>query len=227
MGNAQLLDILISLVGVLAVGVLVPLLLVTRSTRERREDLREAARMHREDRDAEWARQDLVAEKAERARIALAESQKRIADQAAETASLLVAAQEETIRRTNEVADLAAARDAKVSLQLGKIDAQAQRIHTLVNSDMTAARQSERDGVIAMAAVLRKVIALAVRNGLEPDPADVQALEAAERRANELDQILADRLHQQRVIEAEAAKPGAVDMDSPAVTMEPAGESGT
>jgi hypothetical protein len=195
----------VSLIGVLAVGVLAPAWLLSRTEK-----------IHREDREADWERQDKVAEKAAKAAEDLATSQKKIADQAAVAAQLLVDAQAETIRRTNEVAAAAAERDSQVALQLSRIDAQAQRIHTLVNSDMTAARQSERDQTIAMTAVLRKVIALAESRGQVPDETDIQALAAAERRVTELDQILADRLAQMRVVEAEAAKPGAIDLDSPA-----------
>jgi len=122
-------------------------------------------------------------------------SQKRIADQA-ETA-----------------ANLAAERDAKVSGQLSRIDAQAHRIHTLVNSDMTAARQSERDQAQAMITVLRKVITLAEERGLVPEESDVDSLQVAEQRVMDLDRILADRMQQMRAVEEEAAKPGAVELD--------------
>jgi hypothetical protein len=144
----------------------------------------------------------------------LAASQAKIADQAAKAASLLVAAQEETIRRTNEVADLVAERDAKQALKLEQIDAQAKRIHTLVNSDMTAARESERHQAQEMSVVLRRIVALAESHGLKPDQADVEALATAEARSTELDQILADRMAQQRIVEAEAAKPGAIMLEN-------------
>jgi hypothetical protein len=62
--------------------------------------------------------------------------------------------------------------------------------------------------------VLRKVITLAEDRGLVPDESDVKSLQAAEKRVAELDRILADRLHQMRAVEEEAARPGAVDMDS-------------
>jgi hypothetical protein len=52
-----------SLIGVLAVGVVVPFALVNRAEKTRREDRAHADKMHREDRDAEWARQDAVAAK--------------------------------------------------------------------------------------------------------------------------------------------------------------------
>ena len=195
MDTGTILVAALAFIGTLIVGVLVPFFLLRQSARERREDLARQVAQHREDRDAEWARQDQVALKAERATVELAVSQKRIADQA-ETA-----------------ANLAAERDAKVSGQLSRIDAQAHRIHTLVNSDMTAARQSERDQAQAMITVLRKVITLAEERGLVPEESDVDSLQVAEQRVMDLDRILADRMQQMRAVEEEAAKPGAVELD--------------
>jgi hypothetical protein len=213
MDTGTILVAALAFIGTLIVGVAVPFFLVRQSARERREDLARQDRQHREDRDAEWARQDEVALKAERATVELAASQKRIADQAAVAAKLLADAQAETIRRTNEVATLAAERDEKVAGQLSRIDAQARRIHTLVNSDMTAARQSERDQTQAMITVLRKVIKLAEDRGLVPEDADVDSLQLAEQRVVDLDRILADRMQQMRAVEEEAARPGAVEME--------------
>lgn len=208
---------LVSLIAVICVAVFssvtAPLILAHRTEK-----------MHREDRQADWDRQDRAAalllakqeEQAaatEKARVDLAASQKRIADQAATAAQLLAEAQAETIRRSDEVAALAAERDDLMTARLAQIDAQAKRIHTLVNSDMTAARQSERDQTEAMVVVLRKVITLAEDRGLVPEPLDVQALQTAERRVAELDQILADRMTQMRAVEAEADRPGAVHLE--------------
>lgn len=103
--------------------------------------------------------------------------------------------------REDEVARLAAG-------SILSQNAQLERIHTLVNSDMTAARQSERDQTMAMTAVLRRVISLAQSRGQAPDVQDVEALQAAEKRVFDLDRILADRLAQMRLVNAEAAKAG-------------------
>ena len=50
-------------------------------------------RMHRDDREADWARQDEVAAKAAEAANELLSSQRRIAAQAAEAATLLLSQQ--------------------------------------------------------------------------------------------------------------------------------------
>ena len=178
-------------------------------------------RQQRKAQRADWDRQDEVAAKAEKAQEELAKSQKQIASQAAEAAKLLVDAQAETIRRSDEVATLAAERDAIQSAKLGQIEAQAKRIHTLVNSDMTAARQSERDQTVAMAAVLRRVIGLAESRGQNADLSDVEALRVAEDRVHTLDGILADRLQQMREVEANAANPESIVLEE-----DSAGEGG-
>lgn len=132
-------------------------------------------RMHREDRQADYARQDEVALRAAEASAALLNEQRLIA-----------------------------AGTHEANGKLDKLDKQAKRIHTLVNSDMTAARQSELDQTRAMADVLRRVIAVATAAaGQEPDPADVEALERADKRIEELQAILADRLYQAQQVEAE------------------------
>jgi hypothetical protein len=118
--------------------------------------------------------------------------------QAADAASKLQAAQQETIARTNEVARLAA---ETARNQTAKLD----QIHTLVNSDMTAARQSELDQHKAMLVVLQRVVSMAYAKGTDPDPADVQAIEQTRRRIDELEAILADRLIQFRQAEADIA----------------------
>jgi hypothetical protein len=226
-----------SVIGLIVVGlvavftsVTAPLILAHRTEK-----------MHREDREADWARQDraarLLLEKqdeqaaaAAKAATDLAASQKEVADQAAQAASLLVDAQAETIRRSDQVAELAAERDGQVTKKLDLIDAQAKRIHTLVNSDMTAARQGQLDQTRAMIvqtktmiAVLTKVVQLAESRGQKPDPEDVrelsaaqEALDSSEERAHDLEQILADRMHQMQKVEAAAAEPGALDLDAAA-----------
>lgn len=174
-------------------------------------------RIHREDQLEQYRREDQVARRAGEASSLLLLQQKQtaqaaaelvreVADQAAEDARKLQAAQKETIRRTDEVARVAAATASEASRKLDQIDAQARRIHILVNSDMTAARQSELDQTRAIAVVLRRIIALAVANpAAEPEAEDIAALKRATARITELELILADRVRQMRLVEADAA----------------------
>jgi len=154
----------VSLVGVLAVGILAPAWLLSRTER-----------IHHEDREADWARQDQVAAKAEKAAADLAKSQKMIADKAAEAAELLLANNERVARTQQETN--------------GKLDV----IHTLVNSNMTAAMQSEFDAVARELAMMREVAALKQAAGQEPSPETLAAISATEAKLHELDAALADR----------------------------------
>jgi hypothetical protein len=134
-------------------------------------------RMHREDQLADYQRQDQVAREAKAAADAL------LAQQVAAT-------------------EAARERDVESALMLGRINAQADRIHTLVNSDMTAARQEELDQAESTIVILERVISTARAKGIQPGAEDLEALEAARTRRDRLEQILADRLHQLRESEA-------------------------
>jgi hypothetical protein len=135
-------------------------------------------RMHREDQLADYQRQDQVAREAKAAAEALLAQQVAAAEAARE-------------------------RDIESALMLGRINAQADRIHTLVNSDMTAARQEELDQAESTIVILERVINTARAKGIQPEAEDLEALEAARARRDRLEQILADRLHQLRESEAE------------------------
>jgi len=193
------------LIAVVIVAVIAP---VIAARLLQRGILRQAAA----DRQATWDREDTkelarveaakeVARVQARAAAALAASQEKTAAAAEATRVQAVEAARLLVINNEAVAAGAARTDAKLDL----IDAQAKRIHTLVNSDMTAARQSELDQTRAIVVVLERVIRMAVAAGLPPDPSDVEALDAAKRRIGELEAILADRMHQMREVQAEAA----------------------
>jgi len=106
---------------------------------------------------ADWRRQDGVAEKAE------------------ETASLLLKTQKENIRRTDEVARVAA-------ISANQTHDQLSEIHGLVNSDMTKVLQADLDQTRVTLALLRKL----------GDP-DMDLLHTTECRITELERVLATR----------------------------------
>jgi hypothetical protein len=124
--------------------------------------------------------------------------QDEVAAQAAQAARDLLGAQQEMQRRTDEVARLAAE-------NADRADTKLNQIHTLVNSDMTAARQSELDQTRAMLVVLKRVTALAALRGEHADPEDLDAIARTEKRISSLEAILADRMVQLREVEAAAA----------------------
>lgn len=159
-----LISVVITIVSVLFASVTAPLILAHRTEK-----------MHREDRLADYERQDLVAKNAARAAEDLAASQKAIADQAAEAARLLLAANE-------RVATTAAETN-------GKLDV----IHTLVNSNMTAAMQAELDATTRELAMMREVASLNAAAGRAPTIEVLAAIDATESKISELTAAMADR----------------------------------
>jgi hypothetical protein len=97
------------------------------------------------------------------------------------------ARQDKVAREVREVARLTSlsANDTKVQLR---------KIHTLVNSDMTASRQETLDQTRVTLMVLRRLVA----SSGDPNIDDIAAIDSAERRIKELEGILADRLFQLR-----------------------------
>lgn len=142
-----------------------------------------AAKLRSEEKAEDWRRQDDVA-----ARVAAAA--KASSDEIAMRADLLLKAQQDTILRTDEVARIAAENDQKMN---GKLDS----IHTLVNSDMTAARTAERDSM--------KLLVLALKRIGTKSPEEQDEIVRVEKRIEELNQILADRLAAQAKVDADKA----------------------
>jgi hypothetical protein len=135
-------------------------------------------KMHIADREADW------------------EHQEEVARRAAKVAADLIASQKIT-------ADLAERTAAQTNTKLDQLDLQTKRIHTLVNSDMTAARQAQLDQARASVAILQRVIALARHRGVDPEPQDLMDLDDAQASVANLEIILADRMTQMRAVEAE------------------------
>lgn len=152
------------------------------------------ADLKREEKLEDWRRQDEVADRAAKA----AAEVKIVAKQAADAADLLVAAQKETIARTDEVARIAAENDRHITEKLEEGLEQGRKIHILVNSDMTAARTAERDSL--------KLLVIALKRLAGSDEIDTDEIGRVEKRIAELDQILADRHAAQEKVEAEAAR---------------------
>ncbi len=105
-------------------------------------------------------------------------------------------------RRTQRAIDaFAVSVNTRLKKNLTTLNAQLTEIHTLVNSDMTAARQELLDQTEITLMMLRRVVEEARREGIEPDPRDVEAVSKTERRVKAMRGVLADRLAQQLVVE--------------------------
>jgi hypothetical protein len=154
-----------------------------------------AAKIKSDEKQEDWARQDEVAKRVEEA-----------ATQAAAAAKLLLASQEATVAATKEVARLAAESDVKVMEGLAMIQQGNEKIHILVNSDMTAARTAERDAVKLTLIALKRVQVMSEKLGLQFTKDEKDDITGFEKRIIELDHILADRLAAQRRLDEGAAE---------------------
>jgi hypothetical protein len=172
---AIIITLVISIAGVIFASITAPLILAHRTER-----------MHREDQLSDYQRQDAVAKTA------------------AETARALAEQQAEIIRQQKESNEATQRERAISGTKLDDIASQTKRIHTLVNSDMTAARQEELEQAESLIVVLQRVMALAKNNGLLPEQSDIDTLNRTKARRDELELILADRLAQFHASEAEA-----------------------
>lgn len=230
-------DFLVPVV-VAMVAIMSPLLLSSLNTRQQR-------LMKRED----YARQDIVADRAEAAAQAVADRQdaiaiatseaarlllekqnsiaaevRNVATRAEETAGLLVSANAEVADKVaivaanaGEVADkvaLVAANAGEVALKVAIVAENAnitneklEVIHTLVNSSMTAAIQSEFEATVRELAMMQEVVELRKSAGQgEPSSEMMAALKSTELKIKELKETLAERHRQDELAQAQVVK---------------------
>ena len=143
----------------------------------------------------DWRRQDEVAKRQEDA----AEKVSQVAAKAEEAAALLVTRQDASAGAAQQAAeDLVEANEnlrretrRAAALVNGKLD----QIHTLVNSNLSAAMD---DRLTAIRALI-----VALQQATDQSPAAVERIQALESTAIELEAQLADRVRQTRVAEAQ------------------------
>jgi hypothetical protein len=191
---AVVVTLVVSVAGVVFASITAPLILAHRTER-----------MHREDMLSDYQRQDKVAAAAAAAADAAAEQVKAVAAQAAEAASILQAAQAESIRRTDEVARLTAQQAAQANARLDDTNSKLDVIHGLVNSNMSAAMQSELDALTTSLAMMNEVVDLKRSSGSEPTAEAVISIQDTEAKIAELRATIADRLQQAEAIAERAA----------------------
>lgn len=145
------------------------------------------ARQRRVEKAEDYRRQDEVARVAEERAAKATLAATEVATQAREAARLLLDV-------NDRVAKTAKGVDAKLDV-----------IHTLVNSNLTAALQAEYDALATSHALMGELIALRRENGTEPTDAFLAALAETSARMVELGEILADRHAQQEKANALAS----------------------
>ncbi len=158
-------------------------------------------RQLRQGKEADWKRQDAVADQAAVAAELLLERQDAVAHkadlvavQAAEAAKLLLERQDAVADQAAVAAELLVVANERVAKsaeeQAGKLD----QIHTLVNSNMTASMQGELDATVAQAVLLEEVIEMRREAGKEPSPETEAALVLTKKKVEELRAALDDRV---------------------------------
>ncbi len=96
--------------------------------------------------------------------------------------------------RSAEALSLLAAITEHEDEMAADIGRQLERIHTLVNSNLTASMRAELDATIREVAMMREVIALNEAAGREPSAEAIQAVEATDIRIAELRASIDDKL---------------------------------
>jgi uncharacterized protein Yka (UPF0111/DUF47 family) len=109
--------------------------------------------------------------------------QDQVANQAKEAAKLLLEANE-------KVAERAEVTNSKLDV-----------IHTLVNSNMTAAMQAELDATTRELAMMKEVVRLNKVMGHEPSKEALSAIDTTLRRIDELRVNMEDRYKQSKIVE--------------------------
>jgi hypothetical protein len=151
----------------------------------------------RAEKQQDWDRQDLVADRAAKAAKDLLESQVLLAKQQADAAALLVI------------------NTQSVTAQLKVIDAGQQINHLLLNSEKTAGMKRELVAEQRTVALLTELAALHRSMGHEPTPETLAAIETSRATIRNLAAELDERAEQQKLADAHIAKQG--DARLPAV----------
>jgi len=172
-----------------------PLIIVYFTNRQRRSELLLAAKIRKDEKEEDHRREDEVAAKA------------------AQAAALLLEAQQETIRKTDEVAKVARVSTAQTSAQLTAVLDQGQAIHTLVNQRLTNVTEKALDYSVNLLAVLEEQMQAQRDLGITPTQSALQRIEATKQGVAELKDTLATRAVQQAAVDDHAAAAAAAAAD--------------
>jgi len=91
----------------------------------------------------------------------------------------------------------------KAAIAVALNDTKLNQIHTLVNSEMTDARQEILNQTVLLLGMYRKTIQADNKAGRPSLPEDLAAVTSAETKVRELRILLADRLRQQHIADQE------------------------
>lgn len=94
----------------------------------------------------------------------------------------------------------------KNSEKLKSIENETKIIHSLVNSELTRAYESDLTAVIESKEAIQKVIDITIKLGNDPDPIDLRDLVIKETRISELEHIISSRYLRQSFIDNKLSK---------------------
>lgn len=136
----------------------------------------------RREREEDWARQDLVAERLAQSSANLLKKTEAVAKEARTTASLLLEANERV-----------AAQSHAILASSEKLEKKVDVVHGLVNSALTTVKQSEYDGLVRELALKEQNIILERGAGTEPTKASLDYVELLTAKISDLKNELEER----------------------------------
>jgi len=128
-----------------------------------------------------------------------------VAEQAARAAELLLAANERVAEQSAAAAAANAAELAAIYAQGTSIQDQTRKIHVLVNSNMTEAKNAQLAALVQFAGVTHEMFDLLRKVGTEPTSRALAALTETEKTIGNLRAELSEREATTQLMEAEAA----------------------
>lgn len=174
----------------LVVSIISPLIVSIISNRQRRNEQLE-----------DYTRRSMVATRAEETERLLLERQNIIAEKVQEAANLLAIQQRAVSEKAEETASLLLESNERVAksalLTNGKLD----QIHTLVNSNMTAAMTAVLDAREISLQLMKEVSALKAAAGRPPSKSSISAINQAQKKVSKIKADLAHRLKQTEISE--------------------------
>jgi len=136
----------------------------------------------RREREEDWARQDLVAERLAQSSANLLKKTEAVAKEARTAASLLLEANERV-----------AAQSHAILASSEKLEKKVDVVHGLVNSALTTVKQSEYDGLVRELALKEQNIILERGAGTEPTKASLDYVELLTAKISDLKNELEER----------------------------------
>ena len=136
----------------------------------------------RREREEDWARQDLVAERLAQSSANLLKKTEAVAKEARTTASLLLEANERV-----------AAQSHAILASSEKLEKKVDVVHGLVNSALTTVKQSEYDGLVRELYLKQQNIILERGAGTEPTKASLDYVELLTAKISDLKNELEER----------------------------------